>query len=350
MKALGTGMSGVAFREIAVAREPGGPAAARPDGPGPRPRRRPRSRRRARHDHPRPARRGLRGPPPRTPVDSGTSGGSREPPRTAGPRRRRRAVHPEDPRLQAADLGTRPDRSGGRGGGSARRAGRTAGRHPSRRLSPPGLSGFDVLRRLKEDPRTASIPVIVLTARTHPDERATGLRLGASRFLTKPFSTKALLEELEGVLAAARGDGVGGPSARRRRAPGNVGLGAARLAGRAGRGAALLRRLALRGLRSGCLGGLRGGLLVSAFFSAFFSVFFSVVVSAASAFSSALPASFSAAALAGDEAPCLLEERLLLLGRDLLGGLLVGAPLREVEVDELEDRLLGARRPGAARA
>jgi CheY-like chemotaxis protein len=73
------------------------------------------------------------------------------------------------------------------------------------------VSGFDVLERLKRDPRTSSIPVIVLTARTHPDERATALRLGAARFLTKPFSTSALLLELEGVLAATRGDGVGGP-------------------------------------------------------------------------------------------------------------------------------------------
>ena len=76
----------------------------------------------------------------------------------------------------------------------------------------PGLSGFDVLGRLKEDPRTASIPVIVLTARSHPDERSTALRLGAARFLTKPFSTNALLVELEGVLTAARGAVSAGPT------------------------------------------------------------------------------------------------------------------------------------------
>jgi DNA-binding response OmpR family regulator len=76
---------------------------------------------------------------------------------------------------------------------------------------PPGLSGLDVLRRLKEYPGTASIPVVVLTGRTHPDERATGLRLGAARFLTKPFSTKTLLEELEGVLAATQGTASKGP-------------------------------------------------------------------------------------------------------------------------------------------
>lgn len=77
----------------------------------------------------------------------------------------------------------------------------------------PGFTGFDVLRRLKEDPRTASIPVVFLTARVRPEERATGLGLGAVRFLTKPFSTKTLLEELGGVLAAAReGAAKGGPA------------------------------------------------------------------------------------------------------------------------------------------
>ncbi len=73
------------------------------------------------------------------------------------------------------------------------------------------VSGFDVLERLKKDPRTSSIPVIVLTARSHPDERATALRLGAARFLTKPFSTKALLMELEGILAATPGAASEGP-------------------------------------------------------------------------------------------------------------------------------------------
>jgi DNA-binding response OmpR family regulator len=75
----------------------------------------------------------------------------------------------------------------------------------------PEVSGFDVLERLKKDPRTSTIPVIVLTARTHPDERATALRLGAARFLTKPFSTKALLLELEGILAVPRGTASDGP-------------------------------------------------------------------------------------------------------------------------------------------
>ncbi len=86
----------------------------------------------------------------------------------------------------------------------------------------PGLSGFEVLGRLKAHPRTAAVPVVVLTARTQAEERATGLRLGAARFLTKPFSTKALLVELEGILAAAEGAASGGPSPSGEGPPGNT--------------------------------------------------------------------------------------------------------------------------------
>ncbi len=75
----------------------------------------------------------------------------------------------------------------------------------------PALSGFEVLTRLKAAPGTAAVPVIVLTGRSHPDERAKGLRLGAARFLTKPFSTKALLAELDEVLSPAGGEKSEGP-------------------------------------------------------------------------------------------------------------------------------------------
>jgi len=77
----------------------------------------------------------------------------------------------------------------------------------------PGLSGLDVLERLKAGPRTARIPVIVLTGSNRPEERATAIKLGAARFLTKPFSTGALLAELEAVLASPAGPTNGkGPS------------------------------------------------------------------------------------------------------------------------------------------
>lgn len=65
----------------------------------------------------------------------------------------------------------------------------------------PGLTGFDVCRILKENPRTNPLPVVMLTARSHPAERDQGLRLGARLYLTKPFSTKVLLEEIERALS-----------------------------------------------------------------------------------------------------------------------------------------------------
>ena len=61
----------------------------------------------------------------------------------------------------------------------------------------PGLTGFDICRILKENPATAGIPIIMLTARTLPAERDLGLRLGASSYVTKPFSTKVLVQEIE---------------------------------------------------------------------------------------------------------------------------------------------------------
>lgn len=72
----------------------------------------------------------------------------------------------------------------------------------------PGLSGLDVLARLKAGPRTGAVPVIVLTGSSRPEERATALRLGAARFLTKPFSTGSLLRELGAVLAGG-GESMG---------------------------------------------------------------------------------------------------------------------------------------------
>ncbi len=64
----------------------------------------------------------------------------------------------------------------------------------------PGLSGFDLCRILREVPRTALIPVVMLTARSHPAERDQGLALGASAYVTKPFSTQALVGEIARLL------------------------------------------------------------------------------------------------------------------------------------------------------
>lgn len=64
----------------------------------------------------------------------------------------------------------------------------------------PGLTGFDVCRILKENPGTQALPILMLTARTLPSERDLGLRLGARSYITKPFSTKVLIREIESAL------------------------------------------------------------------------------------------------------------------------------------------------------
>ena len=61
----------------------------------------------------------------------------------------------------------------------------------------PGLSGFEVLRRLKGDAATRSIPVIMVTAKGHERDVLTGLRSGAIDYIVKPFSLKELSARVE---------------------------------------------------------------------------------------------------------------------------------------------------------
>jgi two-component system cell cycle response regulator len=74
-------------------------------------------------------------------------------------------------------------------------------------LMMPGMDGFEVCQQLKGDPRTAEIPVILITARDDIEARAEGIRLGASEFLTKPFSRRQLVARINSqlnILEAAR--------------------------------------------------------------------------------------------------------------------------------------------------
>lgn len=66
----------------------------------------------------------------------------------------------------------------------------------------PGRDGFDVCRTLKSDPGTADIPVILLSARGHEQDREHGMALGASDFLTKPYSPSELLRRVRELLDA----------------------------------------------------------------------------------------------------------------------------------------------------
>jgi signal transduction histidine kinase len=68
----------------------------------------------------------------------------------------------------------------------------------------PGLDGFGLLRELRADPRTASIPVILLSARAGEEATIEGLTAGANDYLVKPFSARELLARVEGNVRAAR--------------------------------------------------------------------------------------------------------------------------------------------------
>lgn len=61
-------------------------------------------------------------------------------------------------------------------------------------LAMPGMDGFEVLKEMKSDDRWKSIPVIILTAKIMEEVEREALALGASVFLTKPFSPDALIE------------------------------------------------------------------------------------------------------------------------------------------------------------
>jgi two-component system phosphate regulon response regulator PhoB len=64
----------------------------------------------------------------------------------------------------------------------------------------PGRDGYSVFRELRRDPRTASTPVIILTAKAQTSDRIQGLEAGADDYLTKPFSPKELILRVQAVL------------------------------------------------------------------------------------------------------------------------------------------------------
>ncbi len=64
----------------------------------------------------------------------------------------------------------------------------------------PGLDGFEVCRRLKNNAKTAAVPVIMITARGSETDVVRGLQLGAEDYVVKPFSPKVLVARVRAVL------------------------------------------------------------------------------------------------------------------------------------------------------
>jgi two-component system phosphate regulon response regulator PhoB len=64
----------------------------------------------------------------------------------------------------------------------------------------PGMSGFDLARRLRAQERTRALPVIVLTARAEERDKLAALEAGADDYVTKPFSPRELAARIKAVL------------------------------------------------------------------------------------------------------------------------------------------------------
>jgi two-component system alkaline phosphatase synthesis response regulator PhoP len=64
----------------------------------------------------------------------------------------------------------------------------------------PGMDGLEVCRALRDDNRTASVPIIMLTAKSTESDRVVGLELGADDYVVKPFSPRELAARVKAVL------------------------------------------------------------------------------------------------------------------------------------------------------
>ena len=63
----------------------------------------------------------------------------------------------------------------------------------------PGVDGLEICRQLRQNPRTKSIPIIMLTAKSEEFDKVLGLELGADDYITKPFSVRELVARVKAI-------------------------------------------------------------------------------------------------------------------------------------------------------
>jgi len=73
----------------------------------------------------------------------------------------------------------------------------------------PDMDGFEICRRMRADPRTADVPILMVSAKGEESDIVAGLELGADDYVTKPFSPRVLIARVQNLLR--RSDG-GGPT------------------------------------------------------------------------------------------------------------------------------------------
>ena len=64
----------------------------------------------------------------------------------------------------------------------------------------PRMSGYDVCQKLRENPATRTLPIIMLSAKGRDVEVTKGMAVGADAYVTKPFSTKELVARVQQML------------------------------------------------------------------------------------------------------------------------------------------------------
>ena len=75
-------------------------------------------------------------------------------------------------------------------------------------LMVPRLNGWEVCRRLKQEPETRAIPIIMVTGRAEEGDKILGFELGADDYVTKPFSPREIVARVRAVTRRARFGGV----------------------------------------------------------------------------------------------------------------------------------------------
>jgi two-component system chemotaxis response regulator CheY len=79
-------------------------------------------------------------------------------------------------------------------------------------LNMPDIGGIEVVEFVRGQDTLRDLPIIIVTTRGDDASRARSLEAGASRFMTKPFSPEAILQEVETLVAPAAGPGAAGVS------------------------------------------------------------------------------------------------------------------------------------------
>jgi two-component system phosphate regulon response regulator PhoB len=69
----------------------------------------------------------------------------------------------------------------------------------------PGLSGLEICRQLRASAKTASLPILMLTAKAEETDQVVGFAVGADDYVTKPFSVKVLLQRIKVLLRRGAG-------------------------------------------------------------------------------------------------------------------------------------------------